>query len=57
VDLGQLLGDDPSDEHGVDFSKLPAGDILPKFIAAGFGFVSQLDDGWLLGGYVLKSSE
>lgn len=57
VDIRQLLGDAPSDELCIDFSKLPPGGILPKFIAAGFGFVSQLDDGWLMSGYVLKSSE
>ncbi len=54
IDLGKLLGDHEDAQHRLDLSKLPAGGILPKFIAAGFGFVSQTEVGWLLQGYVEK---
>ena len=35
-------------QHRLDLSTLPEGDTIPNFIAAGFGFVSQSDDGWHL---------
>ncbi|MDZ4657547.1 MAG: hypothetical protein SH868_08190 [Bythopirellula sp.] len=57
VDLGQVLGDASSDARQVDFSLLPAGEVLPKFIGAGWGLVDQLEDGWLMRGSVLKHVE
>ena len=57
ADLGQLLGEAPSDNHRVDLSRLPTGAVLPGFIAASWGLIDQVDDGWLMRGSILKHVE
>ncbi|TWU26047.1 hypothetical protein [Bythopirellula polymerisocia] len=54
VDLGQLLGDPEDPQHLLDFSTLPESNTLPRFIASGFGFVNQSEDGWHLQDFVDK---
>lgn len=54
VDLGQLLGDPESEQHVLNLAQLPNSNVLPNFIASGFGFVNQTEDGWLLQDFVGK---